>query len=146
MSKNPPRPRPLSPFMIGPYYRPQLTSMLSIAHRATGVFLSLGTLLLAGWLMAAASGPDAYACVEKFLTAWYGKLVLLGWSYALFYHLSNGIRHLFWDAGYGFGLKQVYLSGYAMVAASVLLTATAWSFAWLLGAAATSLAWLQAWF
>src|SRR5690242_11150673 len=129
MSTNSPQQRPLSPFMIGPYYRPQLTSMLSIVHRATGVFLSMGTLLLSGWLIAAASGPDAYACVEKLLTAWYGKLVLFGWSYALFYHLCNGIRHLFWDAGYGFELKQVYFSGYLMVAGSVLLTAGAWALA-----------------
>lgn len=129
MSTNSPPQRPLSPFMIGPYYRPQLTSMLSIVHRATGVFLSMGTLLLSGWLIAAASGPDAYACVEKLLAAWYGKLVLFGWSYALFYHLCNGIRHLFWDAGYGFELKQVYFSGYLMIAGSVLLTAGAWALA-----------------
>lgn len=118
--------RPLSPFMIGPYYRPQLTSMLSILHRATGVFLSLGSALLVGWLVAVASGPEAYACAQKVLGAWYGQLLLLGWSYALFYHLCNGIRHLFWDAGYGFRLKAVYYSGYLMVAASVVMTAGAW--------------------
>jgi succinate dehydrogenase / fumarate reductase cytochrome b subunit len=121
--------RPLSPFMIGPYYRPQLTSMLSITHRATGVFLSLGSVLLAGWLMAAASGPEAYACAQRLINAWYGQLLLLGWSYALFYHLCNGIRHLFWDAGYGFELKTVYRSGWLVVGASVLLTAGAWALA-----------------
>jgi succinate dehydrogenase / fumarate reductase cytochrome b subunit len=116
--------------MIGPYYRPQLTSMLSIAHRATGVFLSLGTALLAGWLVAAASGPQAYDCAQKIIGAWYGQLLLLGWSYALFYHLCNGIRHLFWDAGYGFDLKSVYWGGYLAVIVSIVLTVCAWALAW----------------
>ena len=122
--------RPLSPFMIGPYYRPQLTSMLSITHRATGVFLSLGLLLLAGWLIAAASGPSAYEYAQKAINAWYGQLLLLGWSYSLFYHLCNGIRHLFWDAGYGFDLKSVYWSGYLVVVVSIVLTVFAWALAW----------------
>lgn len=121
--------RPLSPFMIGPYYRPQLTSMLSITHRATGVFLSLGSVLLVGWLLAAASGPEAYDCAQLILGAWYGQLLLLGWSYALFYHLCNGIRHLVWDAGYAFDLKSVYLGGYLVVGISILLTAGAWALA-----------------
>lgn len=116
--------------MIGPYYRPQLTSMLSITHRATGVFLSLGSLLLVGWLMAAASGPEVYAGAQRVISAWYGQLLLLGWSYALFYHLCNGIRHLVWDAGYAFDLKSVYRGGWLMVAASVLLTAGAWALAY----------------
>lgn len=117
--------------MIGPYYRPQLTSMLSITHRATGVFLSLGSALLAGWLMAAASGPEAFDCAYRILAAWYGQLLLLGWSYALFYHLCNGIRHLVWDAGYAFDLKSVYRGGYLVIAASVVLTAGAWTLAYL---------------
>ena len=121
--------RPLSPFMIGPYYRPQLTSMLSITHRATGVFLSLGTVLLVGWLMAAASGAEAYAGAQQVLNAWYGQVLLLGWSFALFYHLCNGIRHLVWDAGYAFDLKSVYLGGYLVVIVSILLTAGAWALA-----------------
>jgi succinate dehydrogenase / fumarate reductase cytochrome b subunit len=121
--------RPLSPFMIGPYYRTQLTSMLSILHRATGVFLSFGSALLAGWLVAAASGPDAYECAHRALTSMFGQLALLAWSYALFYHLCNGIRHLVWDAGYGFTMNAVYRGGYLMVAASLLLTAAAWTLA-----------------
>jgi succinate dehydrogenase / fumarate reductase cytochrome b subunit len=116
--------------MIGPYYRPQLTSMLSILHRATGVALSLGSVLLVGWLVAAASGPEAYDCARRMIGAWYGQLLLLGWTYALFYHLCNGIRHLVWDAGYGFDLKTVYRGGWLMVAASVLLTAGAWALAY----------------
>lgn len=121
--------RPLSPFMIGPYYRPQLTSMLSITHRATGVFLSAGAVLLVGWLVAAATSPEAYACAQKIISAWYGQLLLLGWSYAMFFHLCNGIRHLVWDAGYAFDLKNVYRGGYLVMIGSVLLTAGAWALA-----------------
>lgn len=118
--------RPLSPFMIGPYYRPQLTSMLSITHRLFGIALSVGSVLLVVWLAALAAGPETFAQVNGFWNTWIGKLLLLGWSYALFYHLCNGIRHLFWDAGYGFDLKTTYQSGYVMVAASILLTAAVW--------------------
>jgi len=124
------RKRPLSPFMIGPYYRPQLTSMLSITHRATGVFLSCGTVLLAAWLMAAASGAEAYAQAQVHVTAWYGQIALLAWSYALFFHLCNGIRHLVWDAGYAFSMRSVYVGGYLVVAFSILLTALAWIIAY----------------
>lgn len=118
--------RPLSPFMIGPYYRPQLTSMLSIIHRGTGVLLTIGTLMLAYWLVALASGPDAYAAAQRFIGSWFGRLCLFGWSAALFYHLCNGIRHLFWDAGKGFDIPTVYASGYAVIAATVILTVATW--------------------
>lgn len=116
--------RPLSPHLQ--IYRPQLTSVLSILHRATGVVLTLGTLLLVWWLVAAASGPDAYAAVQWFLGSWLGYLFLFGWTAALFYHLCNGIRHLFWDAGYGFELESVYRSGWAVVIATGVLTVVAW--------------------
>ncbi len=119
--------RPLSPHLQ--IYRPQLTSILSILHRATGVFLSLGTVLLAGWLVALASGEEAYACADAILKSWFGILCLLGWSYGLFYHLCNGVRHLIWDAGKGLEIEQVYRSGYVMVAASVILTVAAWALA-----------------
>jgi len=124
--------RPLSPFMIGPYYRPQLTSMLSIVHRLTGVGLSVGTVLLVGWLVALASGPWAYAAFATHVAAWYGQVLLLGWSWALLYHLCNGIRHLAWDLGYGYSIPAVYRSGYLMVACSLLLTAAAWGVAYVL--------------
>ena len=124
--------RPLSPFMIGPYYRPQLTSMLSIVHRLTGVGLAVGTVLLVWWLVALAGGPWTYAAFSKHLAAWYGQLLLLGWSWALMYHLCNGIRHLCWDLGYGYSIAAVYRSGYVMVAASLLLTAAAWGVAYVL--------------
>ncbi len=130
--KTPADNRPLSPFMLGQYYRFQWTSLLSIIHRVTGVGLSVGTLLVAGWLIALAMGPDAYKQFAQHLTAWYGQVLLFGWSWALMYHLGNGIRHLFWDIGWGFDLKTAARSGYAVVAASLLLTAAAWAVAYFL--------------
>ena len=116
--------RPLSPHLQ--VYRPQLTSVLSILHRITGLALASGTLLLVWWLVAAAVGQEAYAAVSGFIGSWLGLFMLLGWSAALFYHLANGIRHLVWDAGYGFELETVYRSGWAVVVATVALTALAW--------------------
>lgn len=115
--------------MLGRYYRFQLTSVLSFAHRVTGVGLSLGSVLLVVWLLALASGPWAYEQFAKHLSAWYGQCLLLGWSWALLYHLCNGIRHLAWDLGYGFDLKTAYRSGYAVGVASLVLTAVAWALA-----------------
>jgi succinate dehydrogenase / fumarate reductase cytochrome b subunit len=117
-------PRPLSPHLQ--IYRPQLTSVLSITHRATGVALSVGTLLLVWWLVAAANGPDSYDTVQRFLGSWIGLVLLFGWSLALFYHLCNGLRHLWWDTGRGLDLPSVYASGWAVLAATGLLTAIAW--------------------
>ncbi|GAC1625317.1 MAG: succinate dehydrogenase, cytochrome b556 subunit [Nevskia sp.] len=118
--------RPLSPFMIGPYYRPQLTSMLSITHRLTGLALAIGTVFLTAWVTAAASGPSAYATFSALANSIVGRLLLVAFTWSLVYHLCNGIRHLFWDAGRGFELKTAYASGYAVVAASVVLTAGLW--------------------
>ena len=126
MSKPTESSRPLSPFMIGPYYRPQLTSMLSITHRATGVGLALVTLLVVCWLMAAAAGQSAYAEFSTHATAWYGQLLLIGWTWALMFHLCNGIRHLFWDIGWGLEVETSYTSGYAVVGASLVLTVAVW--------------------
>jgi succinate dehydrogenase / fumarate reductase cytochrome b subunit len=112
--------RPLSPHLQ--IYKPQITSVLSIAHRITGVALSVGTLLLVWWLLAAAAGPAAYAQAQAFIGSWLGILLLIGWAYALFFHLCNGIRHLVWDAGHGFDLATTYASGWAVVAASAGLT------------------------
>jgi len=116
--------RPLSPHLQ--IYRPQITSVLSISHRATGVALSVGTLLLVWWLVALASGPASFATAQGFVGSWLGRLLLLGWTFSLFFHLANGIRHLFWDGGYGFDLKTTYASGWAVVIASVILTLLAW--------------------
>jgi len=116
--------RPLSPHLQ--IYRPQLTSILSISHRAAGVALSVGALLLVCWIISAAAGPAAFTALQHFLGSWLGLLILFGWTVALFYHLANGIRHLFWDAGYGYELKTAYASGYAVLAATAVLTALAW--------------------
>ena len=116
--------RPLSPDLQ--IYRPQLTSVLSISHRVTGIALSVGTLLLILWLIAAAVGPQAYQVVQGFVRSWFGLVLMLGWTFSLFFHLCNGIRHLVWDTGYGFELRTIYASGWTVVAASIVLTVTAW--------------------
>lgn len=118
-------PRPLSPHLQ--VYRWQLTSVLSILHRATGIALAAGTILLVWWLVAAAEGPEAYARVQGFLGSWLGLVLLFGWSLALYYHLCNGIRHLWWDTVRGFDLKSIYASGWTMLAATVLLTVLTWA-------------------
>ena len=132
MSHEPPAPtrpleRPLSPFMLGPYYRFQLTSVLSFAHRLTGIGLSVGTALLATWLVALASGEQSFALISPHLHAWYGQALLFAYSWALLYHLCNGIRHLVWDTGRGFDIPTAYKSGYAVVVVSLLLTVAVWT-------------------
>ena len=99
---------------------------LSILHRFTGVALAVGTLLLIYWLWAAASGPASYAYANAFIGSWFGRLLLLGWTVALFYHLFNGIRHLVWDAGKGFELRTAWLSGMFVLAATAAATILAW--------------------
>jgi succinate dehydrogenase / fumarate reductase cytochrome b subunit len=116
--------RPISPHLQ--IYKPQLTSVLSILHRGTGLALSVGSLLLIWWLLAAANGESSFAAAQWFWGSWLGLLLLLGWSYALFFHLCNGIRHLVWDAGHGFELRTAYASGWFVVGASVVLTVLAW--------------------
>ena len=116
--------RPLSPHLQ--VYRPQLTSILSIVHRMTGVALAGGTLFLTWWLIAAAMGPIEYAFTQSIYGSWFGYLVLLGFSVALFYHLCNGVRHLFWDVGLGYEIETVYRSGWIVLAATVALTVAAW--------------------
>jgi succinate dehydrogenase / fumarate reductase cytochrome b subunit len=106
--------RPLSPHLQ--VYRPQITSVLSILHRITGVILTLGTLLLTWWLVAAAYGPEAFATAQGALGSILGQLVLWGLTFAVFYHLGNGIRHLAWDFGWGFELSQLRTSGIVVVA------------------------------
>lgn len=117
---SPPIQRPLSPHLQ--VYRPQITSVLSILHRITGVALTIGTILLTWWLVAAAYGPEPFADAQAFLGSWFGQLLLWAFTFCLFYHLCNGIRHLLWDFGWGFEIAQVRLSGIVMVAAAVLLT------------------------
>ena len=117
--------RPLSPHIQ--VYRPQWSSMLSIMHRVTGILLALGGLLLAWWLVAAASGPEAFAVVQAFLGSLPGRILLVGWTWALFYHLCNGIRHLVWDAGIGYELDTAAATGAIVVAASIILTLATWA-------------------
>ena len=116
--------RPLSPHLQ--VYKPQLTTFMSITHRATGIALAVGTLMLVCWLIAAATGETAFNEVQAFLGSIVGRLLLLGWSFALFYHLCNGLRHLFWDAGKGFEIETAYMTGRIVIAASILLTIGAW--------------------
>jgi len=113
--------RPLSPHLG--IYRWQITMTMSILHRATGVALAVGSLMLVWWLVAAGIGPDAYDTVHSFLSAWYGQVLLIGWTFSLFYHLCNGVRHLAWDAGWGFQIRTFYITGYAVWAVALLLTA-----------------------
>jgi succinate dehydrogenase / fumarate reductase cytochrome b subunit len=116
--------RPLSPHLQ--IYRPQISSVLSIFHRITGVGLALGAVLVVWWLLAAATGPEYFAIVDGLLTSWIGHLVLLGVTWALAYHLLNGIRHLFWDMGYGFEIETVDKTGWAVVIGSAVLTVLLW--------------------
>ena len=117
--------RPLSPHLQ--VYRPQITSVLSILHRITGVIMSVGLVALIYWLVALAGGEAAYATALTVLGSVPGKLFLFGWSLAFFYHLSNGVRHLFWDTGRGFEIPQVYRSGWTAVGIATLLTIIFWT-------------------
>ena len=116
--------RPLSPHLQ--IYRWQLTSVLSILHRLTGLALAAGTLLLVYWLVATAAGPAPFAAAQELVGSILGRLLLFGWTVALFYHLANGVRHLLWDAGKGFELRTAYASGWAVVIAAVALSLIAW--------------------
>ena len=116
--------RPMSPHLQ--VYRPQLTSILSIMNRVTGIALSAGTLLFVWWLAAAATGPQAFDRVQWFIGSPIGLFVLFGWTAALFYHFWGGIRHLAWDAGYGYELDNVHRSGWAVVIATVVCTLLTW--------------------
>jgi succinate dehydrogenase / fumarate reductase cytochrome b subunit len=118
------RNRPQSPNIQ--IYRPQLTSVLSIANRISGVAVSFAALGLVAWLIAAAAGPRSYAAVQNTLSSAIGQVVLFAMTFAFFFHLCAGIRHLAWDAGYGFELRTIYASGWLVVVASVLLTVVTW--------------------
>jgi succinate dehydrogenase / fumarate reductase cytochrome b subunit len=123
--------RPMSPFMLGQYYRFQITSLLSITHRLTGVALALGTLFIAAWVMSAATGAASYGGFSYYAHSIIGRLLMVGFSWALMFHLCNGIRHLVWDSGSAFELKSVYLGGYIVAVLSFVLTALAWTAAYI---------------
>ena len=110
--------RPLSPHLT--IYRPQLTSMMSITHRLSGVALASGSIFLVWWLVALAYGGDYYQMVQGIAEHVLGRLVLLGFYIAVSYHMANGIRHLFWDFGIGLSLDGVYRGGYIVIVFTAL--------------------------
>lgn len=113
--------RPLSPHLQ--IYRWRITMWLSSLHRITGLMLSLGAVALAAWLIAVASGPATYADAQSIFGAAWFKVPLVGWTFCFFLHLTNGIRHLFWDAGYGYEKSQIQTSGLLVVAVTLVATA-----------------------
>ena len=117
--------RPLSPHLG--IYRWQIQMVTSILHRATGIALAAGTILLVVALSALAAGPEAYANVASFCGSWIGTVLLVGWSWALAFHLLNGIRHLVQDLGYGFLPAQFVRNGWIVSIGSLLLTALLWA-------------------
>ncbi len=115
----PARARPVSPHLI---YRWQIGNTLSILHRVTGVALALGLVALCYWLISLAGGEDDYDLAMRLFSSPVGLLFLLGWTFSFLYHLLNGVRHLFWDAGYGFERKQRHASGWFAVLGALVLT------------------------
>jgi succinate dehydrogenase / fumarate reductase, cytochrome b subunit len=120
----PRRQRPLSPHIQ--IYRPQLTSVLSIANRISGIALCFYAVALVVWLVAAAVGPHAYSTVQVFMGSWIGRILMFGCTFSFFLHLCGVLRHLLWDAGYGFELRSIYASGCAVVLVSSAFTLLAW--------------------
>ena len=123
------RTRPLSPHLQ--VYRPQMTSVMSILHRAAGVVLTTGTLIMAAWLVSLALGKEAYDVVVMVIGRPLGQFVLFGYSVALIYHALNGVRHLGWDLGFGLTIPQVYKNGQIVLFLTVLLTMGLWSAVWM---------------
>ena len=113
--------------MLGQVYRLQLTSFTSFLHRVTGVFLAVGILALVGWLAAAATSAQAFDQAQAIAASIIGRIALFLWTGAFFYHLLNGLRHLAWDAGWGFSLPVAYRTGWTVLIGSVVLTLVAWA-------------------
>ena len=120
--------RPLSPHLQ--IYKPQMTTVMSIFHRFTGIALAIGTVMVAWLLIAAATGQEAYDCFTTFATHPLGHLMLFGWSVALFYHMFNGIRHLFWDMGYLFKIQNATRAGIVVLLATFIATVLLWTKVW----------------
>jgi succinate dehydrogenase / fumarate reductase, cytochrome b subunit len=123
----PVRGRPISPHWI---YRWQIGNTLSILHRFTGAALAVGLIALCYWLVSLAGGPQGYATAVAVFSSPVGVLALMGWTFAFWYHLLNGVRHLFWDAGRGFERTQRHASGWLAVLGSLGLTIGLWVWAW----------------
>ena len=117
--------RPVAPNIQ--LYRPQLTSVLSIANRITGLIATVAMIAFVAWLVAAALSPEVYGAMRAAAMTLAGRAALLVATFAFFLHLCGGIRHLLWDAGIGFELRTIYASGWAALAASAVLTAVAWA-------------------
>ena len=120
------RQRPLSPHLS--IWRFQLPAVMSITHRITAVILTSGTVLLTAWLIALASGENSFELVSMIVSHPLGQFVMFGYSVVLFYHASNGVRHLFWDFGKGLDIPGVYASGWIAIAVMVVLTVSFWVF------------------
>lgn len=112
--------RPLSPHLQ--IYKPQITSLLSITHRMTGVFLTIGALLFSCSLIVLASGESHFNVWQTHVQSWYGQCLIYASVFSLCFHLCNGIRHLFWDVGLGLELEAVYKTGYVVIISSTLMT------------------------
>lgn len=106
---------------------------MSIVHRATGIALYVGTLLMAWWLIATASGPGAYASIQAFTGSWIGRIVVFGYTWALIHHMLGGVRHLIWDLGYGFGASEREWLTRAALVGSITLTVIVWIVAYMIG-------------
>ena len=119
--------RPLSPHLQ--VYRLPMTAIMSISHRITGAILSGGSLLITAFLVAGMMGEGAYDAVSSFLGSWFGLVILVGWSFCLYYHLCNGIRHLIWDTAVMFEKSQAIISGWVVILAALLLTGGTWCLA-----------------
>ena len=116
--------RPLSPHLS--IYRPMLTMLMSIAHRISGAANAIGFLLLVWWLVAIASGPEAYAQVSSFFGSLAGRTLLFLFSWALIHHMLGGIRHLIWDTGYGLDKTSIEILAWATIIGSITLTVLVW--------------------
>jgi succinate dehydrogenase / fumarate reductase, cytochrome b subunit len=124
MRQSDPEKRPLSPHLQ--IYRIQITSLLSILHRATGIILYVGGLLLAAWFIVLGTGSENYETLQRLYLHPIGLVMLMGFSFSFFYHLCNGVRHLFWDAGVGYEMKTVRITGWMVVISSFFLTGVSW--------------------
>ena len=120
--------RPLSPHLQ--IYRPQLTSMLSIMHRATGMALAVGNVMLVLWLLSIVMGPEWFTYYQRLWQHPVGTVILMGFSFSFFYHFLNGLRHWLWDSGRGYDLTSVYKTGYGVIIATTIATVCIWLMLW----------------
>lgn len=124
------KPRPLSPHMQVYNVFTSITSLTSLLHRATGAALVFGSIIIVWWLMAIAHGPTAYSNFNEIIRSPLGILVMIGFTLAFWFQLFNGVRHLFWDAGYGFKLKFAKMTGVTVIISSLIATVATWAYIW----------------